>query len=71
VVDGLVVVELKSLDAVAAVHKKQLLTYLKLMDKRAGLLLTFGAAHLRDGIARIANNMHDAPTSLESTRGEA
>ena len=43
VVEDSVILELKSVEAVASVHKKQLLTYLKLADKRLGLLLNFGA----------------------------
>jgi iron complex transport system substrate-binding protein len=39
------------------VHSKQLLTYLKLMDCRLGLLINFGAPLLKDGIRRIANNL--------------
>ena len=41
-VHGLVVIELKSVDKLAKVHKKQLLTYLRLMDRKLGLLVNFG-----------------------------
>lgn len=41
VVEDLVIVELKSIERIAPVHKKQLLTYLKLSDKRLGLLINF------------------------------
>lgn len=58
-VDGQVIVELKSLETLAPVHKKQLLTYLRLADKRVGLLINFGAEFLRDGIHRIANGVAD------------
>ena len=57
VVEKSVVVELKSVETLAPVHSKQLLTYLKLMDRRLGLLLNFGAPLLKDGIKRIANNL--------------
>ena len=57
IVDGLVVVELKSIDAIATVHKKILLTYLRLSDKRLGLILNFGAEVLRDGISRTVNGL--------------
>lgn len=50
-----VVVEIKSVVAVAPEHKKQLLTYLRLMDCRLGLLLNFGAARFKDGIVRVVN----------------
>jgi GxxExxY protein len=51
-----VVVELKSVESVAPVHKRILLTYIRLMDKRIGLLMNFGAEVLKDGITRIVNN---------------
>jgi GxxExxY protein len=46
-------------EEVAAVHKKQLKTYLKLTDKRLGLLINFGAVLIKDGIFRVANGMPD------------
>src|SRR5262249_51576417 len=55
-VEGSVVLELKSVELVAPVHKKMLLTYIRLMDKRVGLLMNFGAEVMRDGITRIVNN---------------
>lgn len=57
--EGLVIVELKSVEAVHPVHKKQLLTYIRLNDKRLGLLIDFGAELIKDGISRIANGMND------------
>jgi GxxExxY protein len=57
VVEGCVIVELKSVEKVAAVHKKQLLTYLRLTDLRLGLLVNFGEALIRDGITRIVNGL--------------
>jgi GxxExxY protein len=59
VVEGSVVVELKSLEAVARVHKKVLLTYLRLADKRVGLLINFGAEWLKDGIFRVVNDFQE------------
>jgi iron complex transport system substrate-binding protein len=56
-VEGRVVVELKSVEKVAPVHSKQLLTYLRLMNLPVGLLINFGAATLKDGLHRIANNL--------------
>jgi GxxExxY protein len=50
-----VIVEIKSLESLARVHSKQLLTYLRLSDKRRGLLLNFGEARLKNGIERIVN----------------
>ena len=57
VVEDKVIVELKSVENVQPVHKKQLLTYLRLSDKRLGLLINFGAALLKDGIARVGNKL--------------
>lgn len=57
VVGDKVIVELKSVEAIAQVHKKQLLTYLRLADKRLGLLTNFGAEMIRDGITRVVNRL--------------
>jgi len=59
VVEDSVVVELKSVEELASVHSKQLLTYLRLMDRRVGLLINFGAALIKDGIVRVANGVAD------------
>jgi GxxExxY protein len=57
IVEKTVVVELKSVETLAPVHSKQLLTYMKLLDYRLGLLINFGAPLLKDGIKRIVNNL--------------
>jgi GxxExxY protein len=57
VVEGKVIVELKSVEKIAPVHKKQLLTYLRLADKRLGLLINFGEALIKDGITRVVNRL--------------
>ncbi|MGE4403626.1 MAG: GxxExxY protein [Desulfobulbus sp.] len=54
-----VVVELKSVEKIAPVHKKQVLTYLRLTGLKLGLLINFGSAYLKDGIARIINGTLD------------
>jgi GxxExxY protein len=54
-----VIVELKSVEKVAPVHKKQLLTYLRLADKRLGLLINFGEALIKDGVTRIVNRLKE------------
>ena len=59
IVNDKVIVELKSIETLSPVHKKQLLTYLKLTDKRLGLLLNFGAPLMKDGIVRLANDLKD------------
>ena len=57
IVEGKVVVEIKSVEAVAPVHKKQLLTYLRLADKRLGLLINFETELIKDGIFRVVNRL--------------
>jgi len=54
-VEDSIVVELKSVDQVKDIHKKQLLTYLKLTNKPLGLLINFNEILLKDGITRIIN----------------
>ncbi len=58
-VEDRVIVEVKSVEALAAVHKKQLLTYLRLADKRLGLLINFDVALIKDGITRIVNHLEE------------
>ena len=57
IVDHQVIVELKSLERLAPVHGKKLLTYLRLMNKRVGLLLNFGGNTLVEGLHRIVNDL--------------
>ena len=52
-----VIIELKSLEAIHPVHKKQLLTYLRLADLRLGRLINFGEALIKTGITRIVNGL--------------
>lgn len=59
IIEDSVIVELKSLEKIAPVHKKQLTTYLKLSGKRLGLLINFGEELIKDGITRIVNGMPD------------
>jgi GxxExxY protein len=54
-VEDLVVVELKSVDALSPVHQAQILSYLKLSGKSLGLLINFNVVHLKDGIRRLVN----------------
>ena len=56
-VDNRVVVELKSVEKLAPVHPKQLLTYIRLMDLPVGLLINFGGETLKEGLRRIVNNL--------------
>jgi GxxExxY protein len=57
VVDDKVVLEIKSVEEIHPVHKKQLLTYLRLMDKRLGLLINFDQELIKDEIARVVNGL--------------
>ena len=61
IVENMVIVELKSVEKVAAVAKKVLLTYLRLADKRLGLILNFGEELLKDGISRVVNGLEEEP----------
>jgi GxxExxY protein len=58
-VQDLVLVELKAVEQVHPVHKKQLLTHLRLTGKRVGLLINFNVELLKDGITRVVNNFRE------------
>jgi len=57
IVGDKVIVEIKSIDAISPVHRKQLLTYLRLTGKRLGLLINFNVELIRDGITRVVNRL--------------
>lgn len=57
VIEGKLIVELKSVEEMKPVFAKQLLTYLRLSGLKLGLLLNFGAPSLKNGIERVANNL--------------
>lgn len=57
IVGDLLIVEIKSTESSPPVHKKQLLTYLRLSGRRLGLLINFGAPLIKDGITRIVNGL--------------
>jgi GxxExxY protein len=57
IVESKVVVEIKSIEAIGPVHKKQLLTYLRLTDKRLGLLINFQVELIKNGISRVVNGL--------------
>jgi GxxExxY protein len=57
IVAGKVILELKSVEAISNTHKKQLLTYLKLTNRKLGYVLNFSAPVMKDGITRIANGL--------------
>ena len=62
-VQGRIIVELKSVEKLAPVHKKQLQTYIRLAHLKVGLLLNFGAALLKEGIIRVVNGADDLPNA--------
>ena len=57
IVEDKVIVEIKSVDAIAPVHRKQLLTYLRLANKRLGILINFDVDLIKDGIARVVTGL--------------
>ena len=59
VMEDIVLVELKSVETLAPVHKKQVITYLKVSGLKLGLLINFGAPLIKDGIIRIANGLSE------------
>ncbi|HFE32627.1 MAG TPA: GxxExxY protein [Gammaproteobacteria bacterium] len=56
-VEGRLIVELKTVEQINPVHKAQLLTYLRLLKKPLGLLINFNTAVLKDGVCRVVNNV--------------
>jgi iron complex transport system substrate-binding protein len=66
VVDDRVIVEVKSIEQLGRHHTKQLLTYLKLTNKKVGLLINFGAPTLREGLRRVVNGFE--PTAASRLR---
>jgi GxxExxY protein len=57
IVDNVVILEIKSVEEIHPIHKKQLLTYLRLTDRRLGLVINFDAEFIRDGLARVVNGL--------------
>ena len=58
-------IELKSVENLQALHSKQTITYLRLLDLPLGLLINFGAPTFKQGIRRIANDFRHSPPSLQ------
>jgi GxxExxY protein len=61
IVNGLVLVELKSVEGILPVHKKTVNSYLRLIPLKLGLLINFNEAHLKDGIVRVVNGVEGKP----------
>ncbi|MEE1021092.1 MAG: GxxExxY protein [Bacteroidales bacterium] len=59
IVNDTIIVELKSVETILPIHKKQLLTYLRLTNLQLGLLINFNTNLLKDGITRIVNNFNE------------
>ena len=59
IVEEKVIIEIKSIEQLAPVHHKQLITYLKLTDKRLGLLVNFNVNLVKNGIVRLVNNLQE------------
>ena len=57
VVEGKVILELKSVNKIESIHEAQLLTYLKLADLKLGILINFNVLILKEGVKRIVNNL--------------
>ena len=57
IVNNKLILELKSVEALQKIHSKQLFSYLRFSGKKLGLLLNFGALHLKDGVERISHNL--------------
>lgn len=57
IVEGKVLIELKSVEHLTALHRKQIQTYLRLTDLKLGLLLNFGAVLMKNGIVRCVNGL--------------
>ena len=71
VVEDKVIVEIQSVESLAPVHQKQLLPYLRLADKRLGLLINFHVPLIKDGITRIVNGLEDEDHAKAPSRKEA
>jgi len=63
-VEECVIVEVKAQERLAPVHARQVLTYLRLMNLRVGLLLNFGGETMREGVKRVVNNYTASSPSL-------
>ena len=57
IIENKVLIEIKSVESIAPVHQKQVLTYLKLTGLKLGLLINFNEALIKNGITRIVNNL--------------
>ncbi|MEO7319741.1 MAG: GxxExxY protein [Chthoniobacteraceae bacterium] len=63
IIDDCLLIALKSIQALEPVHSKQVVTYLRLTEKRLGLLINFGESRIKDGIKRIVNGLTEEPAT--------
>ena len=68
VVEDKIIVEIKSVESLAPVHHKQLLTYLRLADKRLGLLINFNVPLIKDGVHRVVNGLQEEDHAKSPSR---
>ena len=68
VVEGKLLIELKSVERLAPVHGKQVLTYLRLANLPLGLLMNFGGGTFKEGLRRITNGYDDSDTAYRQSR---
>ena len=61
IVDNKLIVEIKAVESVHPVHKKQLLTHLRLTNTKLGLLMNFGDVYFKDGVSRVVNGLEEQP----------
>ena len=66
IVEGRLIIEIKSVDKLAGIHGKQLLTYLRLMNLPLGLLMNFSQELYKDGLRRVSNNYYGNWKATES-----
>ena len=59
IIEGKVILEIKAIEEIRRIHKKQLLTYLRLTNMRLGLVINFDSEYIRDGLARVANGLRE------------
>ena len=67
-IENEVIVEIKSVEKLLPIHKAQLMSYLKLADRKVGLLINFNVELLKDGIQRVVNNFPDSLRTLRPQR---
>ncbi|MFM5954311.1 MAG: GxxExxY protein [Novosphingobium sp.] len=70
IVEGCLLIELKSVETLAKVHGKQVLTYLRLLDLRLGLLMNFGAETFKEGLRRISNDYYGNWSQSENSAND-